>query len=273
MSDAGIYYCVAENKVGKSTKFFNVTINEKPEITSNFMNITLIDNEKETIKCEAKGIPEPKIWWIFQGTDKVEFDGPILSLNTLNDRGYYICAANNNVGSTFKQFYANIQHLNPFANITKIKTEVKVKENESFELFCPYKNFETIKWTIGGSEIKQIKDFETFENKLKVKQVKRYQNGAWSCHVTDPKDKFTFTYTLDVAAIPKVKANWFKNEEMLNYSEKFDIEESEFILGDNLRLFCDVNGNPRPIVKWFKGNLELSEENELKIENLKYENG
>jgi hypothetical protein len=272
MSDAGVYYCVAENKVGKSLKFFNVTINEKPQIISKVGNFTLIDNQAKIIKCEAKGIPEPNIFWVFEGGEKVEFDGPVLSLNTSNDRGYYKCVANNTVGTDTMKFYANIRHLNPFANITKIKKEIKVREKESFELFCPYKNFETIKWTFKNNEVKRGKDFEISENRLKVKQSTRGQNGAWMCHVTDSKDKFNFTYTLNIAARPITMPSWFKNGGKLKFAGNSDIEESEFNLGDSVKLLCEVNGNPKPTVKWFKGNLELSKSNELKIADLKHKN-
>lgn len=270
MSDAGIYICLAENKIGNITKTFNVTINERPQVISNFMNITISNiNQKMTVKCEAKGIPEPKINWIFDGPEEVEFDGPILMLNSSNDRGYYKCKASNVVGSAEEKFYANIRLMDPFANITKIKKGIRIRESETMELFCPFKKFEAIKWYYNGKEIKG-NNFQVAENRLTVKHVKRNHTGNWGCNVWSMKDKFSFVYKVDVAAIPKAKVEWFKNDTKLNYNEHFDIEESEFSLGDNLKLVCNFTGNPKPVINWLKGNSMLGNGIELKIENLQH---
>lgn len=270
-SDAGIYTCIAENNVGISEKTFNLTIVEPPTITTNFNNVTLVDEDQtENVTCMAKAVPEPTIKWFFEDSTLM-VDGPVLSLTTLSDRGIYTCVAENSEGSAKKLLYANIRHLNPFKNISNINKEVVVKENEDFDLICPYKNYQNIKWSLNNQKLPSDGEYKEDKNKLTVKNVKRTHKGVFSCLVTDHKDNFTFEYNVDVLAVPIITPSWTKNNLTIKYPANSDIEEHKFKMGDKLTLTCDASGNPAPIVKWFKANIQIKDGKVFSIDDLKSE--
>lgn len=262
---------MAKNAVGVSEKTFNVTVVEPPTITSHFKDVTLVeDNETFNVTCTAKAVPEPSIKWFFEDSTAME-EGAVLRLTTQSDRGVYTCVAENSVKSEKRSFYANIRRLNPFKNISAIDRAVKVKENDDFELLCPYKNYNTLKWNLNGQKLPSDVDHKEENNRLTVKSIKRSHKGAFSCLVTDPKDNFTFVYDVDVLAVPVITPSWIRNNVTVKYPANSDIEEHEFKMGDNLALSCDANGNPKPTVKWFKANSQVKEGKVLAIDDLKSE--
>lgn len=269
MSDEGQYICQAENIVGISQKIININVTELPKITSNFKNITLVTEDQfKKVTCTAKAIPDPTIKWNFEDSTLV-VNGPVLNLTSFNDRGIYTCVATNSEGTDKKSFYADIRRLNPYKNIKNISRIVVVKENEDFELVCPYKNYLTINWNLNHQKMPSDIDYKEEKNKLIVKEVKRNQNGIFSCQVENYKEKFTFSYNVDVLAIPIITPSWVKNNLTLNYSEISDIEEHQFEMGDKLTFSCNVSGNPAPNVKWFKGKLKIDDGEVYSIIDLK----
>ena len=270
-SDAGIYTCRAENNVGHSDKNFNLTIVEPPTITTNFNNVTLVDEDQtENVTCTANAVPEPTIKWFYEDSILM-VDGAVLRLTTLSDRGIYTCVAENTEGSAKKLLYANIRHLNPFKNISDISKEVVVKEKDDFELRCPYKNYQNIKWSLNNQKLPSDGEYKEDKNKLTVKNVKRTHKGDFSCLVTDHKDNFTFEYNVDVLAVPVIIPSWTKDNLAIKYPPNSDIEEHKFKMGDKLTLLCDSTGNPAPNVNSFKANSQIKEGEIYSIDNLNSE--
>ncbi|XP_061105667.1 roundabout homolog 1-like [Conger conger] len=118
LADVGSYSCVAENMVGKTTASAMLTVlvvSEAPTFTVRPRNQVVALWSTVTFPCEAKGNPQPAIFWQKEGTQTLLFSSerpkppnhysvsPTGDLTIMAaqraDSGYYSCQALNIAGS------------------------------------------------------------------------------------------------------------------------------------------------------------------------------
>ncbi|XP_060067917.1 roundabout homolog 1-like isoform X3 [Ylistrum balloti] len=113
MEDAGDYECEALNTLGIITALVTLTVRERdprppPIIQIGPQNQTLPTDEVGFLRCEATGLPSPRIQW-FKDVYPVKSDPRIMMLNsgTLqisdlreSDSGTYTCKATSETGET-----------------------------------------------------------------------------------------------------------------------------------------------------------------------------
>uniref|UniRef100_A0A8C8SBY6 Immunoglobulin superfamily member 10 n=1 Tax=Pelusios castaneus TaxID=367368 RepID=A0A8C8SBY6_9SAUR len=112
--DAGKYRCAARNKVGYIEKLTILEISQKPTILTHSRGpIKSIRGESLSLHCLSDGSPKPNIIWTVpsgyvldrpQITRKyilLENGTLIIREANINDRGNYVCKAQNNAGESF----------------------------------------------------------------------------------------------------------------------------------------------------------------------------
>ncbi|XP_069115419.1 roundabout homolog 2-like isoform X2 [Argopecten irradians] len=113
MEDAGDYECEALNTLGIITARVTLTVRERdprppPIIQIGPQNQTLPTDEVGFLRCEASGLPEPRVQW-FKDSNPIKSDPRIMKLNsgTLqisdlreSDSGTYTCKATSETGET-----------------------------------------------------------------------------------------------------------------------------------------------------------------------------
>lgn len=121
-SDEGIYECTASNGAGSiQTHAMEVKVNSVPYWIQAPNNTNAADEETVRFKCEAAGIPEPRLQWFKNGeplttNDRVRINSNELiieGVQEITDTAVYQCNASNVYGYTFRDFYLNVLKLPP----------------------------------------------------------------------------------------------------------------------------------------------------------------
>ncbi|XP_053097244.1 roundabout homolog 2 isoform X3 [Pangasianodon hypophthalmus] len=113
--DQGSFTCVAENRVGKVEASATLTVREAPQFVVRPRDQIVMQGRTATFPCEAKGNPQPAVFWQREGSKVLLFpnqpaqagsrfsvaqngDLSIASVQR-SDAGYYICQALTVAGS------------------------------------------------------------------------------------------------------------------------------------------------------------------------------
>lgn len=119
VGDEGKYSCEASSEIGeKQISNFQLKLEFMPNfiVEPQSKNVSL--NEDFEIKCEAEGVPEPKVQWFFNGRATEETKNlrrEITSVKIVvkgtqkSDKGNYACVASNTHGFVSKDIYINVQ--------------------------------------------------------------------------------------------------------------------------------------------------------------------
>jgi hemicentin len=267
--DSSPYICNAVNEVGSSEKVFYVTVVEPPQITSNFNDVSLLTNQTKQIECKASGTPDPEVFWTFEGL-KVR-SGSKLVLESSMHSGKYSCVAENSEGRAEESFeFIPINKPSLLHNFEVIKKDVKLRDGDDFELFCPFENFNKILWSFNNSTIENF-PHRMNENKLNLMKVDTSFNGEWRCAVSNTAGTETFSFKITVLASPIIHPSWNLNNRVSEFLfTESDIDERTFKVGENLLLNCTAQGFPKPKVTWKKATDVISEGEVLTIRNLQF---
>ena len=116
-ADAGTVRCVAENILGRDIAETILDVQTQPRIYLPLKRMTTsIANSVEVI-CNATGNPQPKLKWEkafgdSKGRGVLSSDGASIRMRldspTMDDRGFYICSAENKFGSKSKSIHVDV---------------------------------------------------------------------------------------------------------------------------------------------------------------------
>lgn len=108
LSHAGKYKCIAKNVAGNDTRDTVVVVQEPPEIlASTPLTYSEVEGGTVTMRCDARGSPQPDIEWYRRGTlltndmADVRVAGATLTLSNVqanDEHGTYTCRAVNAAG-------------------------------------------------------------------------------------------------------------------------------------------------------------------------------
>uniref|UniRef100_A0A3B5L3F9 Uncharacterized protein n=1 Tax=Xiphophorus couchianus TaxID=32473 RepID=A0A3B5L3F9_9TELE len=115
ISDEGTFTCVAENRVGKLEASATLTVRAPPQFVIRPRDQIVSQGRTATFPCEAKGNPQPAVFWQKEGNQILLFPnqpqqpnshfsvspGGELTISSVQraDAGYYICQALTVAGS------------------------------------------------------------------------------------------------------------------------------------------------------------------------------
>uniref|UniRef100_A0A1A7WJG9 Roundabout, axon guidance receptor, homolog 2 n=2 Tax=Iconisemion striatum TaxID=60296 RepID=A0A1A7WJG9_9TELE len=115
VNDEGTFTCVAENRVGKLEASATLTVRAPPQFVIRPRDQIVSQGRTATFPCEAKGNPQPAVFWQKEGNQNLLFPnqpqqpnsrfsvspGGDLTISSVQrgDAGYYICQALTVAGS------------------------------------------------------------------------------------------------------------------------------------------------------------------------------
>ncbi|XP_043478124.1 neuroglian isoform X1 [Leptopilina heterotoma] len=198
--DEGTYTCEASNGVGsvlshsmklevQSVPYFTV----EPEIQS------AAEEETVEFRCEASGVPEPQINWIYNGKPIVEADSNprrhlypnkiVIERLTKKDTGNYGCNATNSLGYVYKDVYVNVLALAP--EIRMPPTDEVVVDGKTAKMTCQVFGAPKpeIKWIRNGQELTGGKYKIESTGDLVIDNVAFNDAGEYTCHAQNKFDK------------------------------------------------------------------------------------
>ncbi|XP_058467363.1 lachesin-like [Malaya genurostris] len=162
-TDAGLYECqIQVNSTNKVTATVELQVRHPPILLDNLAATTVTKAEGEDVKltCSAEGYPRPSITWKREYNTILPiggqvFNGNVLSLSSLTkeDRGTYLCLADNGVGRPDSRTINLEVEFSPVISIPRPK--VAQATEYDIELECVVQAFPSpsISWFKNGHPI------------------------------------------------------------------------------------------------------------------------
>lgn len=195
-ADKGIYTCEASNGVG-SAKTYSIHLDVQaipyftlePEVT--------LSAEDETVefRCEASGIPEPKIEWIYNGKPiseapqnprrTVSSNSIIIKKLTKKDTGNYGCNATNSLGYVYKDVYVNVLALAP--EITEPPRNEATVNGQTITMICKVFGAPKpeVKWVRNQRELTGGRFVIQEDGSLLINEVQFNDAGEYTCFASN----------------------------------------------------------------------------------------
>ncbi|XP_014802303.1 PREDICTED: hemicentin-1 [Calidris pugnax] len=268
ISDSGMYICVATNIAGNATQSVKLSVHVPPKIQRGPRVLKVQAGHRVDIPCSAQGIPPPTITW-FQGRSAVPIDGGqflhsldgALTISNVQppDAGVYKCVASNVAGSDAAEITVQVQEsptiedLDPPYN-NPFQERVA---NQRIAFPCPAKGIPkpVIKWLRNGRELVgnepgiSILEDGTL---LVIASVTPSDNGEYICVATNEAGSTERKYNLKVHVPPEIK-------------DQEKVTNTSVVVHHPVSLFCEVSGNPFPIISWYKEDVQVVESSTIQI--------
>uniref|UniRef100_A0A8C3GM35 Hemicentin 1 n=1 Tax=Cairina moschata TaxID=8855 RepID=A0A8C3GM35_CAIMO len=268
ISDDGMYFCVATNIAGNVTQSVKLSVHVPPKIQRGPRVMKVQAGHRVDIPCSAQGIPPPTVTW-FRGRSAVLIDGRqftrgldgALSISNIQlpDAGIYKCVASNAVGSDTSEITLQVQEsptiddLDPPYN-NPFQERVA---NQRIAFPCPARGTPTpvIKWLHNGRELTGSEPgISILENGtlLVIASVTPSDNGEYICVATNEAGNTERKYNLKVHVPPEIR-------------DQEKVTNTSVVINHPVSLFCEVSGNPFPIISWYKEDTQVVESTALQI--------
>ncbi|XP_056420948.1 immunoglobulin superfamily member 10 isoform X2 [Hyla sarda] len=242
----------------KIVEITSSNVRSKPRILGGkAASFTVLANSDAFIPCEATGDPTPTILWtkVASGTfvsktrrgNRMEvFPNGTLSISSVSiqDRGQYLCVANNQYGSDRLLVTLSVITYPPRI-IQGRSREITVHSGSTVSIKCQAEGrpFPTITWILANETIASEKSednhkvFVLPDGTLTIREVTINDRGIYKCFATNIAGTDTLTVKVQVIAAPPTILE--------------DKRQTVLALpGENVKLHCTAKGNPQPSVHW-----------------------
>uniref|UniRef100_A0A452IZR1 Ig-like domain-containing protein n=1 Tax=Gopherus agassizii TaxID=38772 RepID=A0A452IZR1_9SAUR len=249
VSDGGMYICVATNIAGNVTQSVKLNVQVPPKIQHGPQVMKVQVGHRVDIPCNAEGIPPPTVTW-FKGRNTMLIDGGqyisnpdgTLSISKIqiSDSGIYKCVASNIAGKP-----PTLDDLDPPYN-TPFQERVA---NQRVAFPCPAKGTPkpVIKWLRNGRELTGNEPgISVLEDGtlLIIASVTPYDNGEYICLAVNEAGSTERKYHLKVHVPPEIQ-------------DQEKVTNASIVVNQPVNLFCEVSGNPFPIITWYKEDVQV----------------
>ncbi|XP_061400156.1 basement membrane-specific heparan sulfate proteoglycan core protein-like [Musca vetustissima] len=258
--DSGTYTCVGIDMRGRRnyTSDARVFVDEPagpypavgtpPVIKAMREEHLVIQGHDFTITCEASGTPRPTIKWtkVHESLgDNVHQTGNVLRISSArpDNRGVYVCVAENNVASDQASTYIEIEpRERPTVDIDPKEPQVLVVGSQGM-LYCTATGIPTprVQWSrVDGQPMSHRHQMQHNEpGYIVINDVSLADTGDYKCEAVNEVGTATAVSTIRVIEAPVITLQ--PNEEIHSVTE-----------GDELRVVCTATGTPTPSVRWIK---------------------
>ncbi|NXL89730.1 HMCN1 protein, partial [Alectura lathami] len=268
VSDSGMYFCVATNIAGNVTQSVKLSVHVPPKIQRGPRVMKVQAGHRVDIPCSAQGIPPPAITW-FRGNSAVLIDGGqftsgpggALSISSvqLPEAGAYKCVASNIVGSDTSEITIQVQEPPTIGDLDPPYSSPFQERvaNQRVAFPCPAKGIPkpVIRWLRNGRELTGSEPgISVLEDGtlLVIASVTPSDNGEYICVATNEAGSTERKYNLKVHVPPEIR----DQEKVTNIS---------VAVNHPVSFFCEVSGNPFPVISWHKEDTQVVESITLQI--------
>ncbi|XP_043941249.1 hemicentin-1 [Protopterus annectens] len=267
--DGGKYTCVAMNQAGESKKQIFLTIYVPPSIKDysgdSPVVVTVHIGNSVTLECESNAVPQPVISWyknrrmVMESANvKILADGQKLEIKNaeVSDTGQYSCKAINVAGQIDKNFHVNVYVPPSIEGPAEEKVYEIISNPVTFA--CDATGIPTpmLTWLKNGRPIRNSESLEMHVlsggSKLQIVRSQLSDSGTYTCIASNVEGKAKKNYILTVQVPPSIAGSEMSSE-------------VSALLGENVQLICETEGNPQPTVQWLKGGISVNEADPQRI--------
>ncbi|XP_047561044.1 hemicentin-1 isoform X2 [Lutra lutra] len=251
--DAGDYTCVAVNDAGRVAGKITLDVGSSPVFIQEPADVSVEIGSNVTLPCYVQGYPEPKIKW--QRSDNMPIFSRPFSVSSIsqlrtgalfisniwaNDKGTYICEAENQFGKIQSQTTITVTGLvAPLIGISPSVTSVI--EGQQLTLPCALLAGNPIperRWIKNSAMLVQNPYITVrSDGSLHIERVRLQDGGKYTCVASNVAGTFNKTTTVDVHVLPTIQ----HGQQVLSTIE-----------GIPVTLPCKASGIPKPSIIWSK---------------------
>ncbi|GAB6033412.1 Down syndrome cell adhesion molecule-like protein 1 [Chamberlinius hualienensis] len=250
--DGGLYECEAKNKLGQVTSSAILNVYGPPFIRS-LPPISIVAGQNLTFRCPVTGYPVDSIIWQKDGKTipvnhrQIVFNNGTLHIRTVQknpDAGVYTCMARTKEGQGAQRDF-QVKVLTPPKIMPFSLQDSVLHEGIRVQLFCAVTDGDqpvTIEWLKDGHQVPSMLQVTTtnldkYASSLIIAQLTSQHSGNYTCQASNSAATVTHTAPLNVHVPPR----WI-----------VEPRETSVTISQNVLLDCQVDGFPKPIVKWMK---------------------
>ncbi|CAG2158572.1 unnamed protein product [Oppiella nova] len=268
--DEGMYRVVAINDLGEVDTSAKLTVNVSPRFRRQMRDQSVMTDECLKLEVEIDANPTPDVKWFKDGQQIKEKKGIKILSDTersvynlmiekvkIEDSGNYSCVATNELG---QQTSYNIVTVNG-PPVFKSKLEnVEIVEGQRAELAVTVGGYPkpNVKFTKNEKQVKEDSRVKVTEDKegsfkLVINESSSLDSGKYKCIASNEWGEETSEAELTIKK-SSMKPNFIKK-----------LRDSEAKDGDQqIEFNVQVEGIPKPEIKWFREGLEIKERDGFK---------
>jgi len=280
--------CSLSNTLGKSEHESRLSVRSRraaPTIEKELPNtLEIIEGESGQMSCKVHGHPQPRVSWTRDGrslsilTTETTYENGEATVKirkaSTRDSGKYVCTARNLSGDiqTLCQVLVKPKVVEEIASQPKVKppkfvkkmTDIELEDGQDLKLECVIESdpVATISWQVDGDS-SSLDDCDTnFHNgiaSLFLEDVMKEDSGFYTCIAENEAGKVTCSCKVEVKIPDNKKCE--DNSEITSNGVQSSTESREptFLVqladmtvkeGDDIKLHCQIGGNPPPQVTW-----------------------
>ncbi|XP_022258094.1 Down syndrome cell adhesion molecule homolog [Limulus polyphemus] len=225
---SGNYTCIASNMAASVNTTANMVVRASPRWRLKPIGTSTVLGQMVRLECQASGQPNPVIRWkyskeenspdyenVISGPHKHVLENGSLSITGVlsSDSGYYLCEADNGVGSPLTETVQLQVHVPP--RIEGGGELIEVKKSREVSLSCSSYGDDplALTWTKNGEavyeypesryKILDLQDFGSIKlSTLRITSVERKDSTVFTCIASNPYGTDSKTFDVIVKEIP-----------------------------------------------------------------------
>ncbi|XP_029819877.1 hemicentin-1, partial [Manacus vitellinus] len=273
--DSGEYTCSATNAAGHATRKVQLTVYVKPRVSrpgdqqgNAPIEVSVTAGEDVTLPCEVKSLPPPIISWAremqlispFSPRHTFLPSGSMkISETQVSDSGMYLCVATNIAGNVTQSVRLSV-HESPSIEDLDPPYNSPFQErvaNQRVAFPCPARGVPkpAIRWLHNGRELTgREPGIAVLEDGtlLVIAAVTPSHSGDYVCVATNEAGSAERKYSLKVNVPPEIR-------------DQEKVTNTSVVVHHPVSLFCEVTGNPFPVISWYKEDIQVVESSTVQI--------
>ncbi|XP_068166004.1 hemicentin-1 [Antennarius striatus] len=257
LEDAGQYVCTATNSAGQDQKSIILSVyvvpTLKPRLGVQSDLLTPQVGSSVTLRCDARGVPEPEVTWYKNGLqladgNGLETDGQQLHIVGVEvaDGGTYTCKVSNVAGQVDRTFRLTV-NVPPVLEGPLLET-LNYTLGSHVALLCEASGVPvpSITWLKDGTPIETSLQWQwsVRGNRLELGPLTLSHTGTYTCVAKNSEAQAQKDYILIVQVSPTI----------LDSEHPSDVSAP---VGEELTLECRATGTPAPHLTWMKDGVTL----------------